>query len=194
MEGPSKKPAIKAPSNLIRLPKTRQATNFTCGVAALQSILYYYGDEFREDRLAEKVKAGPEWGTGYRDIIEFAKSLGYDAFAKTGWTLQEVKHSIDKGIPVMVAFQAWSEETEKRPWKERKDDGHYAVIVGYDQHHVFFMDPSTLGNYAYISFEEFEDRWHDSDGRDLTDVVIHLGLSISKPKSAYDPEAILKLD
>jgi len=56
------------------------------------------------------------------------------------------------------------------------------------------MDPSTLGNYAYIPTQEFEERWHDSDGRDATDIVIHLGLSISKPKKNYEPEDVLRLD
>jgi len=53
-------PSIHCIQNLIRIPLTRQAADYTCGVAALQSILYYYGQEFLEDDLMEKLGPTPE--------------------------------------------------------------------------------------------------------------------------------------
>jgi len=182
---------IVAPKNLIRLPKTRQSTNYTCGVVALQSIFGYFGDEWREDRLAVELKSGSEHGTAHKDMTTFARSLGYEVIDKCEWTVDELKQKVDEGTPVIVAFQAWV-EPEPSDWKVLWEDGHYAVVIGYDNENLFFMDPSTLGNYTYIPILEFLDRWHDTDGLDNT-IVNHLGMSFKKPKRVYDPEVFIGL-
>ncbi|MBX9691921.1 MAG: hypothetical protein K2Z81_06015, partial [Cyanobacteria bacterium] len=38
----------KAPAKLIKVPLTRQSTDYTCGVAALQSVLAFFGEDIRE--------------------------------------------------------------------------------------------------------------------------------------------------
>ena len=60
LESSNEVPSIHTIDNFIRVPLTRQATDYTCGVAALQSILYYYGQEFLEDDLMEKLGPTPE--------------------------------------------------------------------------------------------------------------------------------------
>jgi len=188
----STQPKIKPPKNLIRIPIARQSTNYTCGVASVQSILQHFGDEYREDKLAQLLKAGVDWGTGWRDIVEFTKGLGYTVHGKLETTLGEVKKYVDAGTPVMVAFQAWSEPVPE-DWTKVTEDGHYSVVIGYDDDNLFFMDPSTLGNYTYIPIKQFMDRWHDSDGRDNSPCN-HLSIAITKGKPAYDPDLILPLN
>ena len=65
-------------------------------------------------------------------------------------------------------------------------------VVGFDRKYLYFMDPSTLGNYAFIPIPEFLARWHDyyidEEGRKIT--LVHFGLVFSgKSKPVYDPEA-----
>jgi predicted double-glycine peptidase len=68
---------VHLPKNLIHIPLVRQGTNWTCGVAAFQSVLYAFAnEEWREDRLAEKLKANPKDGTDHREMISFARELG----------------------------------------------------------------------------------------------------------------------
>jgi len=93
-------------ANLIQVPMTRRATDYTCGVAALQSILYYYGKEFREDRLAEKLQADPRRGTQYPKILEFARSLGFGVDGQTHMSLEDLKKRIDERKPVSALIQA----------------------------------------------------------------------------------------
>src|SRR4051812_3037220 len=38
-------PSLKSLEHFIHTPLFRQQTEYTCGVAALQSVLHYYGDE-----------------------------------------------------------------------------------------------------------------------------------------------------
>ena len=48
---PSTEPSASMVKNLIRVPLARQNANYTCGVAALQSILGYYNFDKRLDVL-----------------------------------------------------------------------------------------------------------------------------------------------
>lgn len=180
---PSAKPALKLPENLIRLPLTRQATCYTCGVSALQSVLAYYGKEFREDSLSKQLKANYHDGTAYLRIVRFAAKLGFKVDVHKDMNLPELKALIDRKQPVICLLQAWSEKP--RDYTDVWSDGHYVVACGYDDENIFFMDPSTLGNFAYIPESEFVDRWHDTDGREK---LRHFGMVVSKDKSTYCPD------
>jgi len=185
---------IRLPSNIIRVPHARQSRNYTCGVASMQSLFCYFGDEWREDNLAKELGSGEEWGTGVDNIISFAKKQGYTANMVTDMTKDELRTHIDEGHPVLVAYQAWTDAQPPVNWKDDWEDGHYSLIIGMDDNYVFLMDPSTLGRYTYIPVEEFVDRWHDSDGKDAKKIFIHLGVVIYKPKSAFDPNELVRLN
>ena len=190
LDNPSGLPSISTIHNLIRVPLTRQAMDYTCGVAALQSILYYYGQEFREDELVKKLGPTPENGTKYPRIVEFAQSLNFRVKVRTGMTLDELKRLIDEKKPVILLIQAWPDSTVD--YAQDWDDGHYAIAIGYDNQNVYFMDPSTLGNYTFIPLREFLDRWHDQDGQTL---LYQFGMVISKdpPEKVYNPDEIKRM-
>jgi hypothetical protein len=92
---------------------------------------------------------------------------------------------------VLLPLQAWP--TSPVDYREDWDDGHWAVAVGYDSENLYFMDPSTLGNYTFIPVREFLERWHDADMDGETELR-HFMLILSKEKAVYDPEAILKME
>ncbi|MFA6075741.1 MAG: C39 family peptidase [Negativicutes bacterium] len=168
-------------SNLIKIPKTRQATDHTCGVASLQSLLYYYGIEIREDKLEHALHA--EEYAHASDIIKYTcEQPGLTAKSEQQMTMQKLEQYIDKKVPVMVCLQAWPDnpmtiETYQKDW----EDGHWVVIIGYDKTNIYMMDPSTLGNYAFVPRAEFEARWHDYED-DLTKPFIHYGIIITSNK------------
>lgn len=177
------RPAISLPANLIRLPLTRQARSFTCGVSALQSVLAYYGEEIREDDLAKKLKSNYSEGTAYRNIAKYAESRGFHVDIHKDMTLADLKGIIDRKLPVIVLLQAWA----GRPidYRDAWTEGHYVVATGYDTKNIYFMDPSTLGNFAYIPEAEFVDRWHDTDGKEK---LTHFGMVVTKDKPSYQPD------
>lgn len=183
-------PSIHAIQNLIRIPLTRQVADYTCGVAALQSILYYYGQEFQEGDLVEKLGATPEEGTKYPRMVEFAQSLNFRVEVRTGMTLDELKRLIDEKKPVILLIQAWPDSTVD--YAQDWDDGHYAIAIGYDRQNVYFMDPSTLGHYTFIPVREFLDRWHDTDSQTL---LYQFGMVIWKDPSGqvYNPDKIKRM-
>ena len=181
--------AIALPANIIRLPLVRQATDYTCGIGALQSVLAYYGSEFREDELASTLKSDRRKGTAYQRIADFAHKQGFDVSIQKGMSLDELKSKIDKRLPVICLLQAWS----KNPQKYASDwvDGHYAVVTGYDHKNIYFMDPSTLGNFAYVPKDEFLKRWHDTDGKEK---LVHFGMIISRGNAIFTPDVCMPMD
>lgn len=182
--------AAHAQSNaFIKAPLCRQAKSFTCGVGAMQSVLCYYGLEVRQDILAKKLHATPH-GTQFTRMIQYAQSQGFSADWKTNMSLAELQQRMDDGKPTILAIQAWADNPPvnySNAWK----DGHYVVAIGYDITNMYFMDPSTLGNFTYIPTPEFLNRWHDSNRRKP---LPHFGLTISKGAPAYDPDRILRMD
>ena len=90
--------------NLIQVPLSRQATDHTCGVASLQSILSYYGFEYRQDILSEKLhvedRAKPE------EIKRFAESLGFRVREHNLMSMEQLESFIDSGMPVLACMQA----------------------------------------------------------------------------------------
>jgi predicted double-glycine peptidase len=104
--------------------------------------------------------------------------------------LDDLRDFIDKGEPVIVLIQAWAESPVdySRDW----EDGHYVVAIGYDRDNVYFMDPSTLGNYTYLPNREFFDRWHDEDaGVQLN----HFGMIITMEERErfYEPDRLHRI-
>ncbi len=188
-ESPQSIPDSPLRTQLIQVPMARQATHYTCGVAALQSVLHYYGDDWRQDKLALAVKADSANGTNYRNMIRLCDSLGYTTKVHTNLSLDSLKVFIDGGFPMILAIQAWAESPEK--YAEEWNSGHYVVCIGYDPEKFYFMDPSTIGNYTFIPVNEFVDRWHDIDQEGIK--LYNFALQISKPTPSYKAEDILKM-
>ena len=177
-------------ANLIPVPLTYQAYDYTCGVEALQSILYYYGKDFRHDELAKVLEPDPTNGTNYKRMVEFVRSLGFRVDVRTSMSFEDLKKLIDDRKPTIVLIQAWPDSPVQ--WSESWNEGHYAVAIGYDEKHIYFMDPSTLGHYTFIPIPEFLDRWHDTDGQVK---LIQFGMVITHEGSTiYNPDIIKRLD
>jgi predicted double-glycine peptidase len=179
---------------LNRLPVVRQATGYTCGAAALQSILAYYGEDVREEVLARELKSDPDQGTNHHEIERFARARGFKVDTAEGMTVADLRRAAEAGHPVIVAFQAWGDNAAG--YANAWEDGHYAVVIGADDENVYFMDPSTTGNYTFIRTPEFLSRWHDYylDEQKRRVELVHFGMIFSsRAAPLFDPESILPL-
>ena len=145
------------------IPDVRQSTDYTCGAAALQAVLSYWGTDEREDRLAARLKSTPEAGTHPLDILRVAREFGLTAELREGLDLADLERALAGGTTVIVDLQAWRERADV-PWTETWDDGHYMVLLSMDAGNLYFEDPSLLGARGKIPRPEFVDRWHDYEG------------------------------
>lgn len=145
----------------IHVPLCRQETEYTCGVACVQSILGCYGMDYRQDELAQILESKPILGTDYQKILLFMRMLGFQASFVKNMSIDNLKCYINDGVTPMLELQAWAESCVDyaSDWK----DSHYVLACGYDGNRIFFMDPWTLGNYTYLPAEELRKRWHVPD-------------------------------
>ena len=177
---------------LLRLPLSRQATDHTCGVAALQSILRYYGFFYREDVLARELHADDHAKAS--EIRRFAESLGFKVREYRDLSLAQLTAFLDRGMPVLVCMQAWAEAgTTTEQYCRCSDAGYWVVVIGYDRENLYVMDPSTHGTYAFVPRDEFLARWHDRDEQDRE--VVHFGMTFESPTPpVYRPDEITKME
>lgn len=177
------------PSVLIEIPQTRQATDYTCGVAVVQSILYHNGVEYRQDVLEKMLGATPERGTTPQSMMACLAEHGIDSAVVEGMTLDQLRGLIDAGHPVICFLQAWNDDPAF-DYSDGWEDGHYAVAIGYDRERIYFMDPSTIANYTFIPNRQFLARWHDGDERRQ---IYNAGIVVANSRPAYEKEAFLPM-
>ena len=166
---------------LASVPDVRQSTGYTCGAAALQAVLAYWGTAEREDRLAARLRSTPQAGTHPLDIVRVAGEFGLAAELREGLALADLEAALAAGTTVIVDLQAWRDRTDV-PWTETWDDGHYMVLLGMDRENLYFEDPSLLGARGVIPRPEFVDRWHDYEGEPPLDAAdrayVHMAMFI----------------
>ena len=175
--------------HLLPFPALRQSTPWSCGAAAVQMVLAYYGKDVREDKLRSLAGTTPKCGT---TITGMQRVLRRHTLRLTAghMTVPDVKRFIDRKIPVIILLQAWT--TKKRiNWQTDWSDGHYAVAIGYDARRIMFADPASLYRTA-LTYQELDKRWHDIDaGKTHYD---HFGIAVYGKPPTYHPDKIVQMD
>lgn len=182
-------------SLLSGIPDTRQSTEYSCGAAALQAVLGYWGRDIGEEDLREMLNTNPDSGTYPDDIIRVAQELGLRPEYRENLTLADIEASVGEGVPVMVDCQAWRSVSEQNEsWADIWGDGHWMVIIGLDDAKVYFEDPYILGTRGFMSRQEFLERWHNPRGLDPSDTVkqIHMGIFVrgDEPAGSRPPRHV----
>ncbi|MCX6672680.1 MAG: C39 family peptidase [Methanothrix sp.] len=172
---------------LFSMPDTRQSTEYSCGAAALQAVLGYWGRDIGEEDLREMLNTNEESGTYPDDIIRVASALDLQAEYKENMTMKNLENYVAQGIPVIVDCQAWRSVSQyNESWADTWYNGHWLVVIGIDEGNVTLEDPYLLGDRGFLPREEFEARWHNVRGLDETDTgkQIHMGIAIRGEKPA----------
>jgi uncharacterized protein len=168
------KPRPSLPRSALGVPMVRQPFTFDCGAASLKSIAAYwgaYGGSLRQ--LYKITNTRKSYGTLPEDILRAARRLGLKATLREHCALRDLERSLARKEPVLIQLQAWREAgTLPHAWRDRWDDGHYAVVIGMDRKNVYFMDPSSgqrhspekTVRYSWVPRREFLERWHEVDG------------------------------
>lgn len=114
-----------------------QTDDSRCGPACLKMILRYYGQDISEQEIYEKVGCSWENGCTTRDMAKYAASLGYNVFIKENCTIQDLKHYIDQGTPVIIDWFSPAYDI----FDNSIPDGHSSIVVGVDVDYVHILDP-----------------------------------------------------
>lgn len=136
----------------IEVPFYKQEKDHTCGPAALQMVLDFWGKYKSEASIAREVNADKEIGTSHGDLIATARKYGFTVRSVVNASLNELKKSINDGLPVIVNYV-----------EPTYNVGHYSVVVGYGKNHIIMNDPSNGKDFKILK-KEFLDRWHEGFG------------------------------
>ena len=134
---------------LLNVPDVMQATDYTCGPSSLSAVLSYYSIIYREMELAKMAKTIEDFGTGPQDMVNAIRSLNISASMYENMTVTDLENSINNNRPVIVLFQAWADDPMAYPYDF--EDGHYVVVIGYDQNYLYFEDPWIQNSIGYIT-------------------------------------------
>ena len=183
---------VKDAGFLTGVPDVRQSTAYSCGAAALQAVMSYYGLDKRERALMDSLKTNEDAGTSPENIVRVAGENGFKAIIKEGLTIEDLERAVRDRIPVIADIEAWVGPRKAGfSWTDDWEDGHYVVVIGVDDRNVYVEDPSLLGTRGVIPREEFLDRWHDYEGappRDASDrSFVRMGIFITGKEPVPQP-------
>ena len=98
----------KLPANALPVPIVPQATDYSCGAAAVLSVLYYWQlHSGGESTLYADLGTTPKDGTHPKKMIEVARKLGLRAEMKENLTLADLRAILARGETAILDFQAW---------------------------------------------------------------------------------------
>lgn len=161
-------------TEFVEIPLIRQGTTYSCGIAAMHSLLRWasYDLDINDEYLMEACGTTREKGTDYLSIMEYLNDTGLlEASWQENMDFDDIKNIIQNGGVVMMPIQAWDMKESasgELVWFDGEDykdywaAGHWVIACGYNDIRVLFMDPSTAGTYADMTWDDLELRWHDS--------------------------------
>jgi len=151
---------------VIELPNTVQATDYTCGAAALLSVCSYYGAGPSTESAVVADMGFAEDGSDPTHIVEAARRYGLHVREYRAMTDRQLARCLDRGRPVILMLQAWPETPPLTGFRDVWDSGHWLVAIGHDARGVYFEDPSLEDARGFLSHEALAERWHDIEGVD----------------------------
>lgn len=133
-------------SHTLRIKPLKQTEGF-CGPTCLKMIFSYFGVEASANAIAKAAGSTRRYGTPLAGLKKAAKAYGFSLTYKDHSSLKDIRHFLDKNIPVIVA---WFYETE----------GHYSVVTKLDAKKIYMVDPYE-GKEISMPTDTFMQIWFD---------------------------------
>lgn len=136
---------------LRRPPLVKQNTDYTCGPAALRSILLYHGISLSEETLAERLNTNCEVGTTAKALVRELKRHGFSPRFETLVSLKKLAlHIQDRRFPILHV--------------QSGGESHWVVLVDINERHFILMDPWRANKYRKISRFGLNQIWYGTEG------------------------------
>src|SRR5689334_15740568 len=145
---------------MLEVPDVVQSNSWSCGVAVVQAVLQAHGIEGYQDDYARELGTTREAGTHPTRIVALLRKHGLGVELREGMTTDDLRHAVDRGDLVILDFQAWR-EGKRGSYETAWEDGHYAILIGYEGDRLIVEDPSILGAAGWLTEKELALRWRD---------------------------------
>jgi len=182
-----------SPKSLKILPikAYQQTEEYTCGPAALMTLLHYYGklpakamNPKTELRIAKELRTSAAAGTSQKKMVNWLTTHGFKVFSGMNGSLNLLRLSLKQGIPVLVHWIDWG--------------GHWVIFSGYyaggksvndDEDLMFFADPSalytnvqTINNLTIFNPNRFTMMWFTETGENKSYII---AIPSKKPNNIF---------
>jgi ABC-type bacteriocin/lantibiotic exporter with double-glycine peptidase domain len=122
---------------------------YSCGPAALASILAYWGRPVDLGQITAAVYIPKLRGTLPTDMENFMRNVSFETISATG-TLEEIKSDIRKGLPVICLLDLGF-SLYRQP--------HYVTVLGFDDVNAVLIVHDGLQANRVITYGSFEKEW-----------------------------------
>ncbi|MDX1410470.1 MAG: papain-like cysteine protease family protein [Saprospiraceae bacterium] len=130
------------------IPFFYQKKDQWCGPGATKIFLkVYHPGQIHLRRLARLIGVNKEDGTYSKGIIRACRAYGQDVRTKEQATYEDLEQCLDERIPAMISYL-----------EPVDPDGHYAVVTGLTERHIWLHDP-YYGPFTKYKRIDFTPRW-----------------------------------
>ena len=146
---------------MLAVPHIRQRTDYSCGPACVASVLQFHGKRATESALIDAMGCTPELGTSPAQIARFLRAQRFSHKQQSRMTLSLLQAYLERGWPVIVAYQAWPHKPSQTDLGQSWDHGHYSVVVSVHDGRVCLVDPASKRPRRFLDADKFIASWRD---------------------------------
>lgn len=128
-----------------------------CGPASLKMVLEYWGINKSEEEIATACNRDPNLGADDLSLKKAAESYGLKVEIENNTSFDSIQSWLDRKVPIIVN---WFTRGRKDYGDEEVPDGHYSVVVGLDDTHIYLQDPE-IGGLRKLARDDFLRVWFD---------------------------------
>ncbi len=146
---------------LLNISSFQQTTEYTCGPAAVVSMLRYYNRNGDEMTIASEMGTSSTTGTTPQQMTDWLNTHAFTASWHQNGTLDTLINNLKKNKPVLVEWSDWG--------------GHWVLAAGYDTRNtsdpmddvIIFADPydrhdDNKDGYTWFNAQRFYYMWYDA--------------------------------
>jgi hypothetical protein len=146
---------------LLKVNSFQQTTEYSCGPAAVLSLLHHYGRSGEELRIAEEMGTSTQTGTTPEQMSNWLNNNGFQASWHEEGSLEMIRENLANNVPTLLEWSDWG--------------GHWVLVVGYDTRNtesisddvIIFADPydrhdDAKDGLTWFNAERFYYMWYDA--------------------------------
>lgn len=127
---PVKQHQITQGLTLLDVASYQQTTEYTCGPAAVISLLKYYHRNGDEMTIASEMGTSTTTGTTPQQMTDWLNAHGFNANWNQMGTFELLRENLGQNKPTLVEWSDWG--------------GHWVLVIGYDTRNTTRMDDDVI--------------------------------------------------